>query len=147
MRVYLLSGLGRLLNMQKACAAAVLVAFALSGCGGSTGKAEKATAICKDMIDELTSLATVSAAIQAQKYATPADAVSAIAAVQKRIAGTNGDAATSKVNDLAVSFGAMLIAVQDFQTNVATQDAAKEAQVQTELQQGDSGVRAACAKH
>ena len=103
--------------------------------------------MCKDMTGELTSLATVSVAIQAQKYATPADAVSAIGAVQKRIAGTNADAASSKVNDLAVAFGAMLIAVQDFQTNVATQDAAKEAQVQTELQQGDSAVRAACAKH
>jgi len=99
------------------------------------------------MLDELTSLTTVSAGIQAQKYATPADAVTAIAAVGKRMAATNRDATTAKANDLAVPFGAMLIAVQEFQTNVASQDAAKEAQVQTELQQGDSGVRAACAKH
>jgi len=133
--------------MQKACAAAVLVALSLSACGGSNGQAQKATAICKDMTDELTSLATVAAAIQAQKYATPADAVSAIAAVEKRIAGTNNAAVSSNVKDLVVPFGAMLIAVQDFQTNTATQDATKEAQVQTELQQGDSGVRAACAKH
>ena len=56
------------------------------------------------------------------------------------------DAAAAKADDLTVSFGAMLIASQDFQSNVAAQDAAKETQVQTELQQGDSGVRAACAK-
>jgi len=99
------------------------------------------------MLGELATLQTVSAGIQAQTYATPADAVSALTAVGKRIAATNRDATAAKANDLAVSFGAMLIAVQDFQTNVATQDSAKQAQVQTELQQGDAGVRAACAKH
>ena len=111
------------------------------------GSGATAKAVCKDMLDELTSLQTVSGNVHASKYATPADAITDLAPVVKRIAATNRDAVTAKANDLVVPFGAMLIAVQDFQANIATQDSAKEAQVQTELEQGDAGVRAACAKH
>ncbi len=134
--------------MRKACAAAVVLVLVISGCGGKSGSSQSATSVCKDMLDELTSLATVSAAIQAgTTYTTPADAVKAIAAVEARISATARDATNAKANDLAVPFGAMLLAVQDFQTNVASQDSAKENAVQAELQQGDASVRAACAKH
>jgi hypothetical protein len=133
--------------MRKACAAVVVALLAVSGCGGSGDSGAAAKAVCKDMLEELTTLQTVSGDIQAGKYGTPAAAVNDLAAVGKRIAATTRDATTAKADDLGVPFGAMLIAVQEFQTNVATQDAGKEAQVQAELQQGDAGVRAACAKH
>ena len=76
-----------------------------------------------------------------------ADAVAAVSAVRARIGATTRDATAAKADDLGVPFGAMLIAVQEFQTNIATQDSSKQAQVQAELEQGDAGVRAACDKH
>ena len=133
--------------MRKACAATVVLMVAVSGCGGSGGSGQTAASVCKDMLDELTSLQAVSANIQAQEYATPAEAVTAISEVGTRMTATNRDATSTKANDVSVSFGLMLIAVQDFQANIASQDATKESQVQTELAQGDAAVRAACAKH
>jgi hypothetical protein len=125
----------------------VLVVLSLTACGGGSSTKSQGTALCKSMVAELATLATVSTNVHAQQYPTPKDAVNAIAPVLHDISVTTASATSEHVNDLAVAFGAMLIAVQDYETNVATQDASKEAGVVTELQQGDATVRTACAKY